>query len=195
MPHYHDETEREDFPITITWKGAELRFTSSAGIFSKDGLDRGTAVLLEHMQLPSSGSVLDLGCGIGVVGIIVKRTNPSLDVTQTDVTDKARSLTYLNAQKLGVSTRVVRGDCYEKVADERFDVILVNPPRAAGKDVIRRMIDEAPAHLVVGGSLQLVAMTNKGGKSYETMMMNAFGNVEKIGRGGGFSVYRSFLSS
>jgi len=191
MPHYHDETEREEFPIVIRWNGENLKFTSSKGIFSKDGLDRGTAVLLEHMQLPLTGRALDLGCGIGVVGIIVKRTNPKLDVVQTDVTDKARALTFRNTKSTGTSTRVVRGDCYEKVGEELFDVILLNPPRAAGKETILKMINEAPAHLNVGGSLQLVAMTNKGGKSYETMMMNAFGNVEKIGRGGGFSVYKA----
>lgn len=191
MPHYSDETPREDFPIVIRWNGENLKFTSSTGMFSKDGLDRGTAVLLEHMQLPEKGSVLDLGCGIGVVGIIVKRTNPKLSVTQSDVTVKARHLTYRNTKSTGTSTRVVRGDCYEKVMDETFDVILLNPPRAAGKETILKMINEAPARLNAGGSLQIVALTNKGGKSYETMMEAAFGNVEKIGRGGGFSVYKS----
>ena len=101
-------------------------------MFSKEGLDRGTAVLLEHMQLPLTGSVLDLGCGIGVIGIIVKRTNTALKVTQSDVTVKARHLTYRNTVSTGTSTRVVRGNCYEKVMDEKFDVIFLNPPRAAG---------------------------------------------------------------
>ena len=191
MPHYSDETPREDFPIIIRWNNENLQFTSSVGMFSKEGLDRGTAVLLEHMQLPATGRALDLGCGIGVVGIIVKRTNPKLSVTQSDVTVKARHLTYRNTKSTGTSTRVVRGDCYEKVADEKFDIILLNPPRAAGKEKILKMISEAPEHLNGGGSLQLVALTNKGGKSYETMMSDAFGNVEKIGRGSGFSVYKS----
>jgi 16S rRNA (guanine1207-N2)-methyltransferase len=194
MAHYSDETERKEFSILVRWKGESLPFLSSKGVFSKDGLDTGTAVLLESMQLPASGTVLDLGCGIGVVGILTKRMRPDLAVTQSDVTEKAVSLTRENARAHGVASRVVRSDCYEAFLGERFNTILLNPPRAAGKDVIRRMIADAPQHLVPGGSLQLVAMTNKGGKSYEAMLSLAFGNVEKIGRGSGFSVYRSVLT-
>jgi 16S rRNA G1207 methylase RsmC len=160
-------------------------------MFSKDGVDRGTTVLLENMHLPASGRVLDLGCGYGIVGLIVGTLAPHLELVQTDVTQKAVTLARENAKRAKIETKVIKSDCYDALAGEIFDCILVNPPRAAGKDVIRRMIAEAPAHLTKGGSLQLVALTQKGGKSYETMMHEAFGNVEKIGRGTGFSVYKS----
>jgi len=141
--------------------------------------------------ITAGSSVLDLGCGIGAVGIFVKTWLPNLEVVQSDVTEKAVLLTKKNARKSRVETIVVQSDCYDNLKGEVFDAILVNPPRAAGKAVIEKMIREAPSHLNKNGSLQLVALTNKGGKSYEKMMKEAFGNVETIARGSGFKVYKS----
>ena len=150
-------------------------------------------MLLESAHLPESGHVLDLGCGIGVVGVLVKKWLPACTVTQSDVTEKAVTLTQQNAKKLGVETRAIKSYCYSapELAHMQFDAILTNPPRAAGKEVIEKMIVEAPMHLKPGGTLQLVALANKGGKSYEAMMQHTFGNVEVTSRGSGFKVYKS----
>lgn len=192
MPHYHDNTPLEEtFIITAAARGTQLTFESAPGLFSKDKLDSGTKLLLDSCSLPEKGRILDLGCGIGVVGVFVKTWLPSLDVVQSDITEKAVTLTKKNAKHSRVHTTVVLSNIYSNLQSEKFDSILVNPPRAAGKAVIERMIREAPEHLNTRGTLQLVAMTNKGGKSYEKMMAEAFGNVETIARGSGFKVYRS----
>jgi 16S rRNA (guanine1207-N2)-methyltransferase len=191
MTHYFHNRELETFPITVTARGKQYELLSAKGMFSKDDLDTGTRVLLEHMQIPSEARVLDLGCGIGVVGIFVKLWNPQTTVVQSDITENAITLATLNAARVGVKTTAILSNVYESLQTQQFDVILTNPPRAAGKKVIRDMIYGAVELLSVGGTLQLVAMTNKGGKSYEAMMQEAFGNVNKIGRGSGFSVYRS----
>jgi 16S rRNA (guanine1207-N2)-methyltransferase len=190
MTHYFDETPLEPFPITVRVRGEEYEFISSKGMFSKEGLDTGTRVLLENMQVSDGSGVLDLGCGIGVVGILVKKWFPQSNVVLSDVTNKSMELSMQNAKKLKVEVKCIKSDVYEKLP-QTFDVILTNPPRAAGKDVIRKMIEEAPDHLNMNGSLQLVALSNKGGKSYEAMMEEAFGNAEVIGRGSGFKVYKS----
>ena len=195
MKHYFTDDDKDKGPlrhdIVVRFDGEELSFLSAEGMFSKDRLDTGSRLLIEESELPSAGSVLDLGCGIGVVGILVLKREPALTVVQSDVTEKAVRLTKQNAQKHHVQTRVVQGNCYEALQSETFDVILTNPPRAAGKEVIRRMIEEAPAHLTDGGSLQLVAMTNKGGETYAKIMKETFGNVETIARGSGFKIYKS----
>jgi 16S rRNA G1207 methylase RsmC len=43
-----------------------MEFITDAGVFSRDGLDAGTRVLLEALP-PLSGRVLDLGCGWGAL--------------------------------------------------------------------------------------------------------------------------------
>lgn len=189
--YFTNDAAGKPYLITFSVRGATFEVWSAAGLFSKDGLDNGTRVLLEQMQLPTEGRVLDLGCGIGVVGFVVKKFYSKLIVVQSDVTEKAVKLTHKNARKLGLETTVIQSDCYDGLTDQKFSAILVNPPRAAGKAIIGKMITGAVMHLQQGGSLQLVAMTQKGGKSYAAMMEEAFGNVEKIGRGSGFSLYRS----
>jgi 16S rRNA (guanine1207-N2)-methyltransferase len=189
--YFTDEKAGKPYLIKAHVRGEDVEFYSAPGLFSKERLDNGTKLLLESAQLPAQGSVLDLGCGSGSIGVLIKKWHPNLLVTQSDVTEKALAVTEQNAAHFGVHTRVVRSDCYDAFPGEQFSTILVNPPRAAGKDIIFRMIQEAPPHITSGGTLQLVAMTNKGGSSYEKMMQQSFGNVEVIGRGGGFKVYKS----
>ncbi len=194
MSHYHHDSPLAPYPITVSARGVTLTLLSSPGMFSKDALDNGTALLIDAAELKPGMRVLDLACGNGVVGLIAKTIEPTLDVWLTDVTTKSITLTLENAKRLGLQVVVKQGDCYSGVTSERFDLILVNPPRAAGKAVIARMIEDAEEHLVVGGLLLLVAMTNKGGASYEKMMKETFGNVTKAARGSGFSVYQSIMS-
>ncbi len=190
--HYHtDEPLGKTHELHATARGDSITLESAEGIFSKGRLDTGTSLLLENAHLPERGRILDLGCGNGVVGIFLKRWLPALEVVQSDVTQKAVDLTKRNTLRARVDTIVLKSDCYDALAGQTFQTILVNPPRAAGKAIIARMIEEAPAHLASAGSLQLVAMTNKGGKSYKALMEAAFGNVETIARGSGFQVYKS----
>jgi 16S rRNA G1207 methylase RsmC len=192
MSHYFTDDELgETHDVSVAWLGKTLTFLSASGVFSKDRLDTGTRLLIEESDVPANSRVLDLGCGIGVVGILLKLRDESLSVTQSDVTDKAVMLSKVNSKRLRARTRVLKSDLYEAFADERFDVILCNPPRAAGKAVIARMITGAREQLVFGGSLQIVAMTNKGGESYAKMMNATFGNVHTIARGSGYKVYKS----
>ena len=55
----HDERRRK-----VRVLGVSMDFITDAGVFSRDGLDAGTRVLLEALP-PLSGRVLDLGCGYG----------------------------------------------------------------------------------------------------------------------------------
>ena len=90
----------------------------------------------------------------------------------------------------GAWDRLLPGDLKEK-----FDVILLNPPQTAGKKICFRMIEESKEHLNKGGSLQLVARHQKGGRSLQAKMEEVFGNVKVIARGSGYRIYYSELLS
>jgi release factor glutamine methyltransferase len=97
-------------------------------------------------------------------------------VTAVDVSHRAVVNTALNARLNGVSVKAVRGDLDGPVAEERFDLIVSNPPYvpaaterlptrgperawAAGRDgraLIDRICRVAPAHLDAGGRVLLV---------------------------------------
>src|SRR6058998_3850560 len=56
--------------ITVTIRGRPFLFQTDAGVFSREGLDRGTELLLEAIEVGPCESILDLGCGYGVIGIV-----------------------------------------------------------------------------------------------------------------------------
>lgn len=77
--------------------------------------------------------VLDLCTGSGVLAVSLAKELPAARVVATDVSEPAVALARRNAERNGVADRVeVRlGDLWEPVGDERFDLIVSNPPYIA----------------------------------------------------------------
>lgn len=113
-------------------------------------------------------SVLDLGTGCGVQGLLAARG--ARHVVLSDVEARSLELAGLNAVLNGDpdELEIVAGDCYEPVAGRRFDLVVTLPPYlpsppslatsvvAAGVDglgLLRRIVAEADEHLAPGGEL------------------------------------------
>lgn len=181
--------------LRVTIRGHAFTFRTDAGVFSRTALDRGTDLLLEALQVGPCESILDLGCGYGAIGTVAARLSDRGRVILTDVNERAIRLARANLVANGIRNAEVRvGDLYAPVADLAFDHILSNPPIRAGRKIVDRIIAEAPAHLLDGGSLWLVARTRQGAESIRTRMATAFGSAEIVKRGGGFKVLRSMKS-
>ena len=67
--------------------GKEFIFFTDNGVFSKDGLDFGSRLLLENIPLEEVGAkVLDMGCGYGVIGVIInKLTDSHVDMVDVNL--------------------------------------------------------------------------------------------------------------
>ncbi len=192
MPHYYSEhqTSKED-PRTIksVINGKEYSFLSASGVFSKGHVDKGTLLLASNMVIKKEDKVLDIGCGIGILGIVAGSLGAK--VWMSDVNSRATTLARKNAKLNHIEAVVFQGNLYETTHDSDFDVILSNPPQSAGKAVCFAIIEGAKERLKMGGSLQLVARPNKGGKTLAKKMEEVFGNVEVIAKGSTFAVYLS----
>ena len=191
--HYFSEnptSPEERGLIRTRLQGINFEFETSSGVFSHKRVDSGTRLLIESMALPETGRVLDLGCGIGVIGIVAARLNHALEVWMTDINSRAISLTEANTRRNGVKATVRQGTLYEPVVGIKFDLILTNPPMSAGINaVVRPIIEGAPEHLSGGGAFQLVVQSNKGGRTLSGIIEETFGNIEVMSRGGGFRVF------
>ncbi|GAB2570735.1 methyltransferase [Leucobacter ruminantium] len=116
---------------------------------------------------------LDLGTGCGIVAMHLALRGP---VVATDISERALALARANARLNGVEgIEFRRGDLFAPVAGERFELILSNPPFVitpreegapvyeyrdgglAGDELAARVIREASAHLVPGGTLLCLA--------------------------------------
>ena len=193
MPdHYYTEnpnSAHDERRITLTALGNALTFTTDAGVFSRDGLDRGTEVLLEALP-PLSGRVLDLGCGWGAVGVALGKRWPGLEIVMTDINSRAVELARRNLAENGVTATVLQGDGFAAVSGS-FDAIVTNPPIRAGKAVVYGLFDQARAYLKPGGALYVVIRKQQGAPSALKYLKERYGEAVTIDRGSGFHVLRA----
>lgn len=190
--HYYTEnpaSAHDERRVAVRALGQALTFTTDAGVFSRDGLDRGTEVLLNALP-PLSGRVLDLGCGWGAVGVALGKANPALEIVMTDVNARAAELSRRNAQDNGVTATVVQGDGFEAVTG-RFDAIVTNPPIRAGKAVIYGLFERARDYLSPGGALYIVIRKQQGAPSALKFLKERYASVEILDREAGFWVLRA----
>lgn len=176
-------------PFTLTWQGREYRFLTDAGVFSKGELDFGTKVLLGALPDPGDGQLLDLGCGWGAVGVLMGALYPAAHITMTDINQRAVALARENARANGVSATVVAGDGLEQ-APGPWDVIALNPPIRAGKQVVYRLFAQCAAALTPGGALYVVIRRQQGADSAKQYLRTLFDQVDTVARKGGFHVFR-----
>ncbi len=177
--------------ISFSFKGKLLSFICVSGVFSSRKIDVATALLLEHAYIEEDWDVLDLGCGVGVIGISMKNAFPATHIVLSDVNKRALQFAALNAKQNKAEVEVVESDGYAAFSARQFDTIITNPPLHAGRALVYRLIEEAPLYLKKNGLLQLVAKHKKGGAMLEKKMKEVFGNVSVLVKKGGFRVYCS----
>jgi 16S rRNA (guanine1207-N2)-methyltransferase len=168
-------------PLSVTIDGEALALATLPGVFSADGLDAGTAMLLDNLPDLSGKRVLDLGCGAGVIGIAAARAGAA-DVTMIDVDLMAVAAARENVDRMGVpGTTAVASDLYGSIHDREFDVILSNPPFHAGQridhDISETIVRGAPAVMATGGELVLVANRFL---AYDRAIRETFGGVARL---------------
>ncbi len=193
--HYFSKnpTSTEERGLIIsTLRGIKMEFVTSSGVFSHKRIDNGTRLLVEFMELPAKGRLLDIGCGYGVIGTTAALINPLLEVTMTDVNARAVALAAENVSRNRAKNASARlGSLYEPVNAMRFDLVVTNPPISAGiTRVVEPIINGAPLHLNSGGSLQLVVQSNKGGRTVTGLIEEAFGEAQILAKGGGYRVLK-----
>ena len=192
--HYYSEKQTSELKlkkINAVLREKEFEFYTGSGVFSPKRVDPATILLINKSVVKEEDKVLDLCAGYGPVGIAIKKIFPKTDVYLTDVNKRAIHLAKKNARLNKVKLTVKSGNLYEPYKDEKFDVILVNPPIAAGRKICFKIIEDAKQYLKNGGTLQLVARHQKGGKQLEKKMQEVFGNIDVLSKKSGFRVYLS----
>ncbi len=167
-------------------------FQTNTGVFSKDGVDSGTRLLIDSLSLRPGQRVLDLGCGYGPIGIVASfLVSNSGFVDMVDINQRAVALAKANLELNNVgNARVWQSDGFTEVT-ESYDRILTNPPIRSGKNVIYPMVEQAFQHCKVGGGLMLVIRTKQGAKSMARKMEQVFGNVATVNKKAGYRILRS----
>lgn len=176
----------------FVYHGKNLQFKTSPGVFAQYGLDMGSKVLLESIELPSQGKVLDLGCGCGFIGLCLAKANPGLFVTLVDSDIRAIRLTQENAIKNDIKNiEIILSDVDSDInPNDKFDLVVSNPPTHQGREVLIRFIQGS--RNVLGNSGVAYFVVNRIASTMKKMQ-EVFGNSEKIVSKQGYMVFKSYV--
>jgi len=146
---------------------------------------------LSWINTPNSAirNCVDIGTGSGCIAVALAAHAPSLFLTATDISPQALAIAHANAEKHGVAGRIelLTADLFAcpTLAERRFDLLVANLPYIPswtlrtlevygrepslaldggpdGLDLLRRLLQTAPAHLLAGGALLLEIEASQG---------------------------------
>jgi len=153
--------------------------------------------------LIEKGKVLDVGTGSGVIALSLALKFPEAKIFAVDISEEALSLARENATRLGLTGRVQfhRGNLLENLS-ERFDLIVANLPYVSmqdrhllarevlhdpemalfagekGDELIRKLIEQARAHLSSNGVLALEIGLNQSEGLAEFLRQKNYHDIE-----------------
>lgn len=167
--------------------------------------DTETLVDVALKKISPSNHVLDLGTGTGVIAITIAKQRPTSTVTAIDFSEGALTVAQENAKTLGTdNVRFLQSSWFDALENQRFDVIVSNPPYiedndphlsqgdlrfeprtalasgADGLDAIRHIIQKAPAHLNASGWLMFEHGYNQAEQVGQLFKSAEFAAVETI---------------
>lgn len=183
---------RELGSFDLTLGERRLLFRTQPGVFSHQEPDEGTTLLLDVVlpQVKPHQTVLDLGTGIGIIGIALAGLLTRGEAWMVDVDVRAVRIADENVRLNAVeNAHVLLSDITLDLPPKlRFDLVVSNPPTHSGKDVLRSFVGEAYDVLKPGGSLYVVVNRLL---SIRDMMADIFGSAEHMERRKGFIVLRA----
>ena len=181
---------RENICVVL---GKKFKFLTDNGVFSKDGLDFGSRLLLESIPLEEvGGKILDMGCGYGVFGIVLAKIL-LVKVDMVDVNLRALHLSKRNAKLNDVTdlVSIFESNCYQNIST-KYSTIITNPPIRAGKKIVYDIVMNARDHLENGGNLFLVIRKEQGAKSLIVDLEKVY-NVKVLEKKKGFFIIQCHL--
>lgn len=177
--------------FSINVAGEQLNLHSLPGVFNHGKLDVGTALLLENLPNLTQGKVLDFACGCGVIGAMLKRKHPAIELFSSDISSLAVSATEMTLKANGLTGVAMAADGLPETP-KQFDCIISNPPFHTGiktdYNIVESFITESARRLNPKGSLTLVANSHL---KYQELLQQAFKEVSIMAKANGFVVYHA----
>ncbi|HMQ37093.1 MAG TPA: methyltransferase, partial [Micropruina sp.] len=192
MSHYFTEPAAAEKRrgVDVRFWDTDWRFSTANEVFSADGLDLGTAVLLRSAAPPAGATrLLDLGCGWGVLAVALATACPGAIVDAVDVNPRALALCADNARAHRVGDRVRPLLPEDADPDARYDEIWSNPPIRIGKQALHDLLLSWLPRLNPDGVARLVVGRNLGADSLQRWLIEQGWECQRTASAKGFRVF------
>lgn len=180
---------QNNYPVEYELESG-IKTVNYPGIFSMDHLDMGTRFLIDNLPEKANGTIIDLGCGNGVLGVAAKLKNPEADIICTDESYSAARSAEATFKENGLETKVVVQNILETQEDSSVFAIVCNPPfhqnTGVSTDIALTMFKESHRVLIKGGLLFIVANKHLG---YHKKLREIFRNLRKVAENDKFFVF------
>lgn len=169
--------------ITENIKGFEIKLKLLPGVFSPRGLDNGTKLLIDNLEVRDGTVVADLGAGVGVLGLVITKLNRTCHVHLLEdhlrSYELARDNLELNNSR---NVEVFLSNLFSAVPERTYNQIFSNPPAQMGNDFLEEVVAESFKHLKPEGYLWLVVPSHLK-EVIERLFQKYFGNCKIMAHG------------
>ena len=146
-------------------------------------------ILIDCLELTACKAPLDLGCGYGVIGLVIAAELRETIVYMNDPNRRAIELARINRDLNKIkNVRIEEGEDFVPWPQKNFDLIVTNPP---GPETVLRLFHQAAERLTPGGALWVVIRTSQGAKSYAQALARIIGSVETKEIKSGYRVFKA----
>lgn len=205
MDHYWNSDIGESFHpelFSFVYENRSFTMYSSSSVFSSFKADEGSLILASCLRegiasyLVERSSeekaqfrALDVGCGYGLLSILLAESIPAYRGDMIDVSQRAIKLAQMNIQKFQKEEclHVFESDKYQNV-QERYDVVYTNPPIRTGKANVHAILEGAGEVLKPNGEFYAVIRKSHGAPSAAKKMQEIYGSCEILKRSKGYYV-------
>lgn len=182
-----------DSLITEKLRGVEIKFKTKPGVFSKAGIDDGTRLLINNMEITDGTLIADLGSGTGVVGFVAAKLNPFGHVHLLDDHLRSVELAKENAEINDLkNVEIYLSDLFSAAEDRTYHVILSNPAQHLGNKFLEEAAKQCLKHLRSKGVVYWVVQ-NHLKPVIVRIFEKTFGNCQKIAQGKKHVVLKAVL--